>query len=198
MRSWSQSGADLFGRNLPPSSANTPVRVGPAQHHLAMVKETVQAYGSYSDRAESKILKGCSKIPVHLFRNFPSGMAGVGLFLLRVITALALGWTGYSLLYDSAEGAARGWSLPYLVGTLLPLLGIMMIAGFATALSGILACGFLVISFVWLGLPRDGQSATAAGLSLVLTLVGPGSYSLDARLFGWRHIEIERRKRSKS
>jgi hypothetical protein len=117
----------------------------------------------------------------------------VGLFLLRVITALALGWCGHKLRYDAAEGSARVWILPHLVGTVLPLLGIIMIAGFATALSGILACALLLVSFAWLGLPTDGLAATAGGLSLVLILVGPGDYSVDARLFGWRRIEIERR-----
>jgi putative oxidoreductase len=120
-------------------------------------------------------------------------VTGVGLFLLRVITALALGWTGYKLFYDAAEDSARVLTLTHLVGTVFPLLGIMMIAGFATALSGILACALLLVSFAWLGLPTDGLSATAGGLSLVLILVGPGYYSVDARLFGWRRIEIERR-----
>jgi hypothetical protein len=97
------------------------------------------------------------------------------------------------LFYDAAEDSARVLTLTHLVGTVFPLLGIMMIAGFATALSGILACALLLVSFAWLGLPTDGLSATAGGLSLVLILVGPGYYSVDARLFGWRRIEIERR-----
>jgi hypothetical protein len=82
------------------------------------------------------------------------------------------------------------WGFPHLVGALLPLLGIVMIAGFATAAVGILACLFLLVSFAWLGLASNGLPIMAAGLSLVLILLGPGPYSLDARLFGWRRIEI--------
>lgn len=113
----------------------------------------------------------------------------MGLFLLRVITALALGRSGYSLLYDLPRDMGPTWS-----GAILPLLGVLIIAGLATRIAGVLAGSFLLISFGWLGLPLDGLSAMAGGLSLVLMLVGPGSYSFDARLFGWPRIEIERRK----
>jgi uncharacterized membrane protein YphA (DoxX/SURF4 family) len=134
-------------------------------------------------------MKGCRKIPIHLFRTFPSGMAGLGLFLLRVITALTLGYSGYSLL----EGSTVAWfSFTRIASILLPLLGVLMIFGLATMLSGILSCALLIVSFGWLHPRSNSLSAIAAGLSLVLMLLGPGAYSLDARLFGWRRIEIAR------
>jgi putative oxidoreductase len=138
-------------------------------------------------------MKGCRKIPIHFFRTFPSGMAGLGLLLLRGITALTLGYLGYCLQEGAGETAASVFSFSRLVGVLFPVLGILMIVGFATMISGILSCALLVISFAWLHSPSNGLLAIAAGLSLVLMLAGPGAYSLDARLFGWRRIEIARR-----
>ena len=117
-------------------------------------------------------------------------MAGVGLLSLRVITAMTLGYLGYCIQEGSA---ASVFSLQRLVSVLLPLLGVLMIFGFATMISGILSCGLLLVSFNWLHTQSNGLFAIAAGLSLVLMLMGPGAYSLDARFFGWRRIEIERR-----
>jgi putative oxidoreductase len=135
-------------------------------------------------------MRGRRNIPIHLFRTFPSGMAGLGLFLLRVITALMLGYSGYSLQEGSA---APLFSSARLVSILLPLLGVLMIVGLATMISGIVSCGLLLVSFVWLHPRSNGLSAVAASLSLVLMLLGPGAYSLDARFFGWRRVEIVRR-----
>lgn len=120
-------------------------------------------------------------------------MAGAGLFLLRVITALALAYSGYCLVDDPGAASASLLSIPRLVSILLALVGIVMIVGFATAVSGLLACGLLLVSFGWLHLPLSGVPVTATGLCLVLILLGPGAYSLDARFFGWRRIEIARR-----
>jgi hypothetical protein len=116
-------------------------------------------------------------------------MVGLGLFLLRVITALALGCSGYNLLYESAAGPR----LSHVMGVVLSLLGAMMIAGFVTTFVGIVACGLLLISLIWIGLPFTATSGTAVGLALVSALIGPGYYSLDAVVFGWRRIEITRR-----
>ena len=116
-------------------------------------------------------------------------MVGLGLFLLRVITALALGCSGYSLLYEPAPGPR----LSHLVGVVLSLLGVLMIVGFVTTVAGIVACGLLLISLIWMGLPFTATSGTAVGLALVSALIGPGYYSLDAVVFGWRRVEITRR-----
>jgi putative oxidoreductase len=135
-------------------------------------------------------MKGCREILIHLFRTFPAGRVGVGLLLLRVITALALGYCGYSLADESAGGSAL--SLPRVIGVLMPIVGILMIAGFGTAVAGTLACALALVSLGLLHLRSNGFPGTAAGLSLVLVLVGPGAYSLDARFFGWRRVEITR------
>lgn len=116
-------------------------------------------------------------------------MVGLGLFLLRVITALALGCSGYSLLYESAAGPR----LSHLAGVTLSLLGALMIAGFVTTVAGMAACGLLLISLIWMDLPFTAASGTAVGLALVSALIGPGYYSLDAVVFGWRRVEITRR-----
>jgi hypothetical protein len=135
-------------------------------------------------------MEGSRNIPIHFFQSFPSGMAGLGLFLLRGITALTLGYSGYSLQEGSAAAA---FSFPRLVSFLLPLLGVLTIFGFATMISGIVSCALLIVSFGWLHPQSNGLFAIAAGLSLVLMLLGPGAYSLDARFFGWRRVEIVRR-----
>ena len=122
-------------------------------------------------------------------------MIGIGLFLLRVITASELGRSGYELLYESAAGSALGLSLAHGSGVLLSLLGIVMIIGFAVSASAVVAFVVLCVSFIWLKLPLNEPTATAFGLSLVLVLLGPGAYSVDSLLFGWRHIEIKQQKK---
>jgi hypothetical protein len=138
-------------------------------------------------------MKGRRDIRVHFLRNFPSGMTGLGLLSLRVITAVTLGYSGYCIQEVPAATGATTFNYQRLVSFLLPLLGILMIFGLATLISGILSCALLFFSFSWLHPRSNGSLAVAAGLSIVLMMLGPGAYSLDARFFGWRRVEIARR-----
>ena len=125
-----------------------------------------------------------------MFRTFPPGAAGLGLFLLRVITAFTLGYSGYLVHGRAAIAAPSALGLAKLVSLMLPLIGVLMILGFATLVSGVLSSGLLALSIGRLNPGSNDLFLIAGGLSLVLVLVGPGAYSLDARLFGLRRIEV--------
>ncbi|MBX7220045.1 MAG: hypothetical protein K1Y36_08870 [Blastocatellia bacterium] len=120
-----------------------------------------------------------------LFSMFPQGWPGLGLLLLRLSVAAILltnvanrsGETSYHFLL--AGGCIVAFALS--IGFLIPLMaGITCLA----------ACANLL-----LGAPPDRFLSSLAILNgIALTLLGPGAYSLDARLFGRRVIVVPPRK----
>jgi putative oxidoreductase len=71
--------------------------------------------------------------------------------------------------------------------------GILLLAGFWTPLAGVMAavielwCAFLQ--------PMDALAhILLVTLGIALALVGPGAWSVDARLFGWKRIDIRKPK----
>jgi putative oxidoreductase len=77
------------------------------------------------------------------------------------------------------------------VRVLAAVAGVFLFVGFGTPLAGGLAAGLEL----WIGLsdlnfwPPITASAIAAGLAML----GPGAWSVDARLFGRKRISIGRR-----
>ena len=117
-----------------------------------------------------------------LFTMFPGGAAGLALLLLRVGVAGSL-WE--ALLDDGPEwSTSRLFSLSAVSGLLL--------CGCATPLASLAAVAIHVLRLIdplKADMLLSAQTLTVAVhaiSALSLLLIGPGAYSIDARLFGRR------------
>jgi uncharacterized membrane protein YphA (DoxX/SURF4 family) len=72
--------------------------------------------------------------------------------------------------------------------------GILLLAGLWTPIAGILAAAIEL----WHAFSRPEDTLThimLATLAVAVALVGPGGWSVDARLFGWKRIDIRTPKK---
>lgn len=116
-----------------------------------------------------------------LFSSFASGWPGAGILLLRMITGTALVGPQYVSRAHSIE------SMVFAVAAMI--VGLFLIAGLWTPVSGCI----VVILEVWRFISQPGDlwtSVLIAGMGASLALIGPGRWSLDARLFGWKRIDL--------
>jgi uncharacterized membrane protein YphA (DoxX/SURF4 family) len=128
-----------------------------------------------------------------LFSAFPSGFPGLGLLLLRVVVAAALVGHGILCLLSSAR-VTLAVSLPL---ALILLSGVCLLIGFLTPILSLLACfESLGVAFSWgplqLMTPFESKLALlpVIAIAAAIALLGPGAFSIDARLFGWKEIVI--------
>jgi hypothetical protein len=128
-----------------------------------------------------------------LFSAFPAGLPGAGLLLLRVVVGATLVANGILGLLSSERV-----TLPLsLISALLLLSGGCLLIGFLTPVLSLLAgLEWLGIDLSWFP-PQlcsllDSKLAIAEliAMSAAIALLGPGAFSLDARLFGWKEIVI--------
>ncbi len=127
-----------------------------------------------------------------LFSTFPAGLPGSGLLLLRTALAVAIfAQVGallnaqvnpsFRILFAAIAAIVGGSFL--LFGFLTPVIaGLLFAGGFAAAL-------FYFTSFAQAFFSPVNYIIV---LSAAVILLGPGAFSLDARLFGRREIIIPR------
>ncbi len=116
-----------------------------------------------------------------LFSTFANGWPGFGLLIQRLVLGIALLCHGIALL--SGVGAA-GTIVPESMGTFL---GLFILAGLWTPVVGALVAAVQV----WIALTSTGDESVAvilAALGGTLAMIGPGAWSIDARLFGRKYI----------
>ena len=118
------------------------------------------------------------------FSSFPTGVPGLGLLLLRVAVGVGAG-----LLPVVQAFAARG---PHTWASLVAcVLGAMLVLGLLTPVSGLgLAAIGLAVSTGAHASMSGVDGVLGAATALAVALLGPGAYSLDARLFGRREIVV--------
>ena len=116
-----------------------------------------------------------------LFFTFAGGPPGVGLLLVRLLAGIAVVAHGVDVLHAApALGIAISTSL--LIGV-----GLLLIAGLWTPV----AAGLIAAAAFWdtFAHPEDHWYALIVGvLGLALVLLGPGAWSVDARIFGWKRL----------
>ena len=125
-----------------------------------------------------------------LYSQYPGGVVGLALLLLRIAVGSWLTRDGVSRWIAISQ---RGDSaIQIVIGVLLTALAVPLVFGLRTSLVVIASAGLLLASEQYSG--ASGQSWFYLLLQLLLcasiALLGPGGYSLDARLSGWRSINI--------
>lgn len=123
-----------------------------------------------------------------LFSAFPDGWPGFGLFLLRLGAGSALiCFCTNSLLAGAGGPASIVRELVEAVG------GTLLLAGLWTPVTGAFVC----IDELWIAFPvhsslQGGQwiHILLAVLAAGMAMLGPGAWSIDARLFGRKRFDI--------
>ena len=111
----------------------------------------------------------------------------MGLLLLRVLA-------GATVVFQTATAVRSGPPLgPTILYVLTGIVGLLVLVGLWTPLAGtvlaILASRPALLHFAD---PLSWILPATVGLTLVL--LGPGGWSVDARLFGWKRVELPDRK----
>lgn len=111
---------------------------------------------------------------------FPTGSAGVALVVLRSVVAI-------TVLVNASVCWPMGSTL--IVRGIAALVALSLFLGFLTPYCAVASCLLELMLFVITGSNRFqlAMSALTAAATIVL---GPGAYSVDARLFGRQLIKI--------
>jgi len=119
-----------------------------------------------------------------LFSRFARGSAGVGLLLLRVAAGSIVVARGICALRNTVSTGTDIFQLVVAAAALLFIIGLWTPAAAA-----------VLISFeLWQMVSRREYLAVEVLLctvALAIALLGPGACSVDARLFGWKRLDID-------
>jgi hypothetical protein len=119
---------------------------------------------------------------------FPQGGPGIGLLLLRIAAA---GMFALSLAhrFNLSSGALR-----WFIAALISLISLGLLLGFFTTILTTIACVAAIANLLLADQPINVVYILGILMSAALFFLGPGAYSVDARLFGLRVTVVPPRK----
>jgi len=118
-----------------------------------------------------------------LFSTFADGWPGTGLLLQRFLIGAVLLRGAWLEQATNSHSAA----------VVLPLIGsVLLLIGLGTPYVGVLVAA----TRLWDVFSSSADPWTAmivCGLAISLAMIGPGAWSVDAHIFGRKHVEIVRK-----
>lgn len=114
----------------------------------------------------------------HRFLLFPAGAPGIGLLLLR---------TSILLFLFSFSGDLATTSAPALA---VDLLALFIVGGFCTRAAACISAGIALFALLGASAPASLSLLAHAIDAVIIALVGPGAFAIDARIFGRRTINL--------
>jgi uncharacterized membrane protein YphA (DoxX/SURF4 family) len=139
-----------------------------------------------------------------LFSEFPVAIPGFGLLLLRVVLAFVLLLDGAARLQNTFAISGGGSVETIVYASTLIALSLAVASGFLTPIVQltvvIVEATGLTLGLVPLPLEHLEQWTApllTMTIAIALVMIGPGAYSVDARLFGRREIVIRPRRKTR-
>ena len=124
-----------------------------------------------------------------LYSTFAGGWPGMGLLLMRSVIGCVL----------VVRASLRLWGDPppniTITAVILLVAGFLLVLGLWTPIVGT----SVAVIEVWKILTQPGDRwlwLLLGTASVALAMLGPGRWSIDARLFGWKRVEAPLRKPS--